>query len=164
MNDTVPNNIEGQDPSERANAELGDMSEAIRLLTEKLRQSEEARVAAQKRADDAEQRAAESPGTATMSQASSKERWAIVIDEAHSETENQEVFVQVNGRAYQIQRGVTVHVPPEVVGVLKDAVVGVSRQEHDDFGRPKGITVRNAPRFPFRVIGKVIDKDGNPVK
>lgn len=141
-------------------ASAPDLNEAVRILTEKLAQSEAARKAAEEKAAAAEEKVA--AGEANQSQASSKERWAIVIDEANSETENSEVFVQVNGRAYQIQRGVEVHVPPEVVNVLRDAVIGRSEQTFDEFGRPKGIRVREAPRHPFRVIRKVCDKDGNP--
>lgn len=156
---------EPADPQPTASATPTPADDAIRLLTEKLRQATEAQAAAEARALAAEERAetVAAGGTANQSQASSKERWAIVIDEGHSETENHDVFVQVNGRAYLIQRGLVVNVPPEVVSVLKDAVVGVSRQEYDEFGRPKGISVRNAPRHPYRVIGMVIDKDGKPV-
>ena len=138
-----------------------DPQEAIRILTEKLAQSEAARKAAEDKAVAAEEKI--SSGVANQSQASSKERWAIVIDEANSETENHEVFVQVNGRAYQIQRGQEVHVPPEVIDVLKNAVIGRSQQMFDEFGRPKGIQVREAPRHPFRIIRQVCDKDGKPV-
>ncbi len=173
MVDTVESELgtqsgsEAQQPGAQAPAEASPQDEAIRILTEKLREQTQALAAAEARAAAAEtaaEEAAASAASATMSQASSKERWAIVIDEASSETENHEVFVQVNGRAYQIQRGVVVHVPPEVVNVLRDAVVGVSRQEFDEFGRPKGISVRNAPRHPFRVIKKVTDKDGSPAE
>ncbi len=138
-----------------------DQSEAIRILTEKLAQSEAARKAAEDKAVAAEEKVA--AGVANQSQASSKERWAIVIDEASSETENHEVFVQVNGRAYQIQRGQEVQVPPEVIDVLKNAVIGRSQQMFDEFGRPKGIQVREAPRHPFHIIRQVCDKDGKPV-
>jgi hypothetical protein len=163
MTDTDLNQTHNE-PQPAASAAPTPADDAIRLLTEKLRQATEAQAVAEARAVAAEERAeAATATTANQSQASSKERWAIVIDEGHSETENHDVFVQVNGRAYLIQRGLVVHVPPEVVSVLKDAVVGVSRQEYDEFGRPKGISVRNAPRHPYRVIGKVIDKDGNPV-
>ena len=161
--DTDPNETPNEPKSEPPAAPTP-ADDAIRLLTEKLRQATEAQAAAEARAVAAEERAESVAGTtANQSQASSKERWAIVIDEGHSETENHDVFVQVNGRAYLIQRGLVVNVPPEVVSVLKDAVVGVSRQEYDEFGRPKGISVRNAPRHPYRVIGMVIDKDGKPV-
>ena len=161
--DTDPNETPNE-PKSEAPAAPTPADDAIRLLTEKLRQATEAQAAAEARAVAAEERAESVAGTtANQSQASSKERWAIVIDEGHSETENHDVFVQVNGRAYLIQRGLVVNVPPEVVSVLKDAVVGVSRQEYDEFGRPKGISVRNAPRHPYRVIGMVIDKDGKPV-
>lgn len=138
-----------------------DVNEAVRILTQKLAESEAARKAAEDKAVAAEQKIAAID--ANQSQASSKERWAIVIEEANSETENQEVFVQVNGRAYQIQRGLEVHVPPEVIDVLRNAVIGRSQQTYDEFGRPKGIQVRDAPRHPFRIVRKVCDKDGTPI-
>ena len=161
MDDTVKSTA----PEVSAAAESNPQDEAIRILTQKLREKSEALAVAEARVKEVEEKAeAALPASATMSQASSKERWAIVIDEASSDAENHEVFVQVNGRAYQIQRGVVVHVPPEVVNVLRDAVVGVSRQEFDEFGRPKGISLRSAPRHPFRVIKKVTNKDGSPAE
>lgn len=158
MNDATLSNF----PKEPDNAPASpDVNEAVRILTQKLAESEAARKAAEDKAAAAEEKVA--AVSANQSQASSKERWAIVIDEANSETENHEVFVQVNGRAYQIQRGTEVHVPPEVISVLKDAVIGRSQQMFDEFGRPKGIQVREAPRHPFRIVRKVCDKDGTPI-
>lgn len=99
-----------------------------------------------------------------VAQASSKERFGIIIDEGSGPNDPQEVPVQVNGRAYQIRRGAYVEVPREVVSVLNDAVVDKTIAQFDAAGMPNGIKVRPSRRYPFREFGLVIDKDGNRVQ
>ena len=103
------------------------------------------------------------PGVATVSKSSSKERWAIIIEEGQNENDMSEVHVGVNGRAYQIKRGEVAEVPREVISVLNDAVVSKTVASTVEIGGLQfttGHTVRHSRRFPFRVLGKVIDSNG----
>ena len=69
---------------------------------------------------------------------------------------------QVNGRAYQIERGKRVEVPFEVVHVLENAVINKTIPVEDErTGLPNGHIVRPMRRFPFQNLGKVIDANGN---
>lgn len=101
-------------------------------------------------------------GVATESRASSAERWRIIIDEPRDQTDAPEAFVGVNGRAYQIKRGVAVDVPPEVVHVLNNAVAERSFPKVNEVtGMPEGIVTRKYRRFPFQMLGKSRDAAGN---
>lgn len=102
--------------------------------------------------------------TANESRASTKERWRIIIDEAQDPQELTRVFVGCNGRGYWLQRGVPVDVPPEVIEILDHAVINRAIPIIDErTGLPNGVETREAKRFPFRVLGKVVDKFGRPV-
>jgi len=106
----------------------------------------------------------EEKGLATASSASTKERYAIIIEEGTEANALKSVPVQVNGRAYQIERGRRVEVPPEVIGVLENAVVDKSIAVEDErTGLPNGLIVRPMRRFPFQNLGKVVDADGNRI-
>lgn len=101
-------------------------------------------------------------GVASSSGASTKARFAIIVEEGTEANAIQAVPVQVNGRAYLIARGKRVEVPPEVVGVLENAVVDKSISNTDPVtGLPSGITVRPMRRFPFQNLGLAIDAAGN---
>jgi len=96
--------------------------------------------------------------------ASSLERYGIVIDEGNGPQDIQEVPVQVNGRAYQIRRGMFVEVPKEVVSVLNDAVIDKAVPQYDATGMPAGIKMHPTRRFPFREYGMMVDAAGKRVK
>lgn len=104
------------------------------------------------------------PGVANASRASTKARYAITIEEARDSADAVEVFVQVNGRAYQIKRGMIVEVPPEVVNVLNDAVIDKTIVTMDARGMPEGFITRKARRFPFTLHGKTIDETGTRIR
>jgi len=91
--------------------------------------------------------------TANVSGASTDRRVVININESEdSQDADNEVPVQVNGRAYQIKRGVDVAVPPEVVVALENAVVDRAIPLKDETGMTRGFTLRPSKRFPFRVV------------
>lgn len=99
-------------------------------------------------------------GTATVSSASTKARYAIILEEARDQSDNPVVDVGVNGRVYRMNRGVVCEVPPEVIGVLKNAVIGHGSSNVDETGLDKGVRYRSSRRFPYRVLGKAIDENG----
>lgn len=70
-------------------------------------------------------------------------RVKIVIDE--NETDQQPVFVGLNGRSYVIKRGEEVSVPPGVVDILTNATM----KKYNS----KTMEARMVPRYPFRVVG-----------
>lgn len=75
-----------------------------------------------------------------------KDRQRIIIHDG-DETESRDVFVSVNGRAFQIQRGVEVDVPLEVIEVLNNAKKARLIQ------KPGGENVfREVPRFSYTVV------------
>jgi hypothetical protein len=137
-----------QDPRD---AEMAAMRETIRKLIEQNQVLAIAR-------NDTE------PTVAGASNASSKERFGIIIDEGHDQNDISEVPVQVNGRAYQIKRGQYVEVPIEVISVLKDAVIDRSIAQFDATGMPAGIKVRPSRRFPFQEFGMAINAQGERVR
>lgn len=104
------------------------------------------------------------PGVANASRASTKARYAITVEEARESSDAVEVFVQVNGRAYQIKRGMIVEVPPEVVNVLNDAVIDKTIVTMDERGMPIGFITRKARRFPFTLHGLTINDQGERVR
>lgn len=75
------------------------------------------------------------------------ERVKIVIDESGNPKDSQYVFVSINGRAYQIRRGVEVEVPVEILNVLNDAVESRLIKDADDEW-----TTKSFLRFPFRKV------------
>jgi len=101
-------------------------------------------------------------GVATVNHSATKERWAIVIDEAHDSTDTQDVFVQVNGRAYRMQRGVVVNVPKEVMEALDHAIYYVTKAVIDPItGLPNGMgEPKKVRRFPYQKFYQTIDKTG----
>jgi len=88
---------------------------------------------------------------ANLSHASTDRRVPIVIEESRDATDSQDVFVQVNGRAYLYKRGVEVIVPPEVIEVLNNAVI--EKMVRIDEGN---YVMRPVKRFPFRILGEAV--------
>jgi hypothetical protein len=101
--------------------------------------------------------------TADASRSASKERYAIMLDEARDQNEVDPVPVGVNGRLYQLRRGVVLDVPKEVIGVLKTAVEDRAIVKKDSAGNPTGFDLRKARRFPFQDFGLVVDAKGERV-
>lgn len=133
-------------------------SDDVEALKARIRELEQANQA-QRATGDVEEKEV---GLATASSASTKERYAIIVEEGGEANAIKRVPVQVNGRAYLIERGKRVEVPPEVVHVLENAVVDKSISVEDEStGLPNGIVVRPTRRFPFQNLGKVVDADGN---
>lgn len=91
---------------------------------------------------------------ATVSNASTKDRVTININESDDPKDLNEVLVQVNGRAYQIQRGKDVAIPPEVVQALENAVIDRAIPNVDEQGQVRGFTLRPTKRFPFTISGE----------
>lgn len=98
--------------------------------------------------------------SANESRSSTKERFAILIEEARDPNEVDPVPVGCNGRLYQIKRGKIVEVPLEVIDVLNHAVENKSIPKQDANGNPVGYDVRPARRFPFQNYGKTVDAAG----
>lgn len=117
-----------------------------------------------RRKAEAKQLVDQHAGAANESHASSKERWAIVIDEARDANEIDPVFVGANGRGYLLKRGQAVKVPREVVSVLSDAVEDRAVPKFDTRGNPIGLDIRRARRFPFTNLGLAVDAAGNPTE
>jgi ornithine carbamoyltransferase len=61
--------------------------------------------------------------------------------------ETGDIFVQLNGVAYQIKREEEVSLPNEVLGVIDDAVI--TRFERDEKG---GELTRDIKRFPYTKV------------
>lgn len=89
---------------------------------------------------------------ADVSSASTKDRVSIRVNESERPEDNNEVLVGVNGRAYQIKRGVEVAVPPEVVHALENAVIDKAIPQFTDNGMPNGFILRPTRRFPFEFV------------
>lgn len=89
---------------------------------------------------------------ADVSSASTKDRVLIRVNESERPEDNNEVLVGVNGRAYQIKRGVEVAVPPEVVHALENAVIDKAIPQFTDNGMPNGFILRPTRRFPFEFV------------
>lgn len=75
-------------------------------------------------------------------------RVRIFIDESSDSSDLQFVFLSLNGRAYQVKRGVEVDIPAELLEILQHAVV--EKEVSDESGAKE---FRKFYRFPFRVIG-----------
>jgi hypothetical protein len=76
-------------------------------------------------------------------------RWTInipIVDTEDNSGKN-DVLVGVNGRAWQIKRGVDVSVPHRVVVALQNAETNIIR--HDEEG---DVVQRLAKRFPFHAV------------
>ncbi|MBI9113137.1 hypothetical protein [Maridesulfovibrio ferrireducens] len=72
----------------------------------------------------------------------------IIIPSSAEFDGKKDVFLNANGRRFQIQRDVEVEVPKIVINVLKDAVK--TEQVTDEAGRIVG--TRNVQRYPFQTL------------
>lgn len=73
----------------------------------------------------------------------------IIVAEQEGEENQGDVFVSVNGVAYQIKRGFEVEVPVSVVEALKNAVA--TKMSQDAY--TQAMTYKDVPRFAFQVLG-----------
>lgn len=141
-----------------------EVEESVEELRAKLAESEKNLAAANaKLAAQLEDRHAK-PGTANESNASSIERWAIVVEEGRDENEINPVYIGVNGRGYSMKRGEVVEVPREVLSVLDTAVELRATPVADTNGVASGFKTREARRFPYRNLGKIVDSNGQRLK
>ncbi len=76
--------------------------------------------------------------------AMSGKKRVITIHPSEADGGNDAVFLQLNGYAYQIPRGIPVLVPEEVIEVLNNA-----KQTFLSFGQGGAVTERTANRFAF---------------
>lgn len=83
----------------------------------------------------------------------------IIIPELeNSEGKNTDVFVGVNGRAWQLKRGAELKVPWRVVEALQLAMADVVTHSQD----PESVgdvNIRNAKRFPFEFQSRPTDSE-----
>lgn len=91
-------------------------------------------------------RAAKAIKGANHDSALSGNKRILTIHQTNDEGGELDVFLSINGYAYQIKRGEPVEVPEEVVEVLKNA-----KQELMSFGQGGQVIVRETPRYPFSV-------------
>jgi hypothetical protein len=135
--------------------------EEIALLRQRVAAQEELNKALEAKKLAAEIRAEALSNAANVSRASSKARYRIILDEGRDKSDQKRVPVQVNGRAYDLQRGVELDVPEEVVSVLNDAVSGRAEPIEDPrTGILSGVEYVNSRRFPFQRLGKSRDEAG----
>ncbi len=80
----------------------------------------------------------------------SGEKVKIEIHESENDTGKDDVFVQINGYAYKIKRGVEVVVPVEVLNVLENATMTI--YENAQGG---GHGERSVKRFSYSVLGRI---------
>lgn len=135
-------------------------AQAFEALQEQVRALLQANAEKDKRIEELTGPDADEPGAANVSRASSKTRFAIMVEEGNQQDDEPGVFVQCNGRSYQILRGQRAEVPPEVVEILEHAVVERHIPIKDEHGQTKGTTIRPSRRFPFQNFGRVIDENG----
>jgi hypothetical protein len=86
------------------------------------------------------------PTYCNVTRASAFPRVKVVIDESQNPSDPSRALVIVNGRAYDIQRGIETDLPPEVVEALENAVADKVFQSADG-----EIHTRPTKRFPFRI-------------
>lgn len=75
----------------------------------------------------------------------------IKINIPATESEKDDVFVQINGYAFLIKRGVDVEVPESVVGVLEDAKIMTYTQVSRADGEGKELVGMETQSIPFSV-------------
>jgi len=82
--------------------------------------------------------------TAGKPRAKSSGRVSVIVDEG-SDDDPSDVFLSVNGKAYQVQRGVKVDLPPEILEAMDNA--RTSQLVKTGNGEYK---LRDRPRFTYR--------------
>ncbi len=86
------------------------------------------------------------PTFCNVTHASAFPRVAVVVDESNDPHTPSRAFFSVNGRGYDIQRGVEMELPPEVVEAMENAVSDKVYQTQDG-----EVHTRPTKRFPFRI-------------
>ena len=89
------------------------------LTREELLAQNESLTAALKKHTDAAEAVEEAKLMGTMAILNAQEKVNVLIQS--TETDNKDVFVAINGYAYQIKRGVAVDIPRDVFQVIQDA-------------------------------------------
>lgn len=99
---------------------------------------------------EAELRPEEGPGRQVGSLGKEDPRWLIEIPVVETEdgSGGKDVIVGVNGRAWQIKRGVEVSLPHRVIVALDHAVTSVLRHNPDNGDDIR----RESKRFPYQII------------
>ena len=82
-------------------------------------------------------------------------RWRIIIPAMETEdgSGGRDVLVGVNGRAWQMKRGVELDVPHRVIVALDNAVQDILRHEDDGQGNVNEVR-RRSKRFTYEVIDR----------
>lgn len=70
----------------------------------------------------------------------------LTIHPTNDEGGSDDVFLALNGYAYQIKRGEPVEAPEELIEIIKNA-----KQELMSFGRDGQVIARETQRYPFSV-------------
>lgn len=100
----------------------------------------------------------EEPTGGDANSASTLVRWRVLLARSGNAADPAFHCVQINGRNYQIRRGQTVDVPPEVVLVLDQAVHSLPIVDPDS---SRVLGYQDAHRVPYQVMGLAIDHNGN---
>ena len=79
--------------------------------------------------------------------AAAEETKKILIPSGDTAVNQGDIFVQVNGRAFQIKRDVEVEVPQPVVEVLQQAKTTVGRQMDDG-----SVSYHKVPTYAFSIV------------
>lgn len=97
---------------------------------------------------EGETKVAPAPQIGIIYNPASEKKVTIIIEEQEGDENTGDVFVEINGYAYQIRRGFEVDVPEGVVSILKNSIITKMFQNK----LTDEITYKDVPRFNFRVI------------
>ena len=87
------------------------------------------------------------PGAGSLGQGDPRVKIMIPVVDSEDETGAQDVLVGVNGRAWQLRRGVELNIPIRVLEALQNASATIVR--HNEEGEE---VRRDAKRVPFQVL------------
>jgi len=78
-----------------------------------------------------------------------EEKIVTVIFDEQDGVESNDLFIGVNGKQYQVQRGVEVDVPRSLLNVVNEAVY--TKLRYDEHGEP---FFKDVPRISYREVKK----------
>ena len=82
-----------------------------------------------------------------------REKWHIVmVGERRNAQEPETVFINVNGDALRIRRGLPIPLQNRFVEVLKNAVEPVHKTEEDKDGRVVSVKTGLVNRYPYSIL------------